>query len=193
MTLPAPRLCRCGCKTVLTRNPSESQARYKARPYVSQLHADAHRTAARHSRLPVRICEKCGATYSKRRHPSGKYESRRDFEDRQYCADCTRPWNSSENRQRAKPHVPLAPFNPATRLPDPTPHKTLSHSAKDESNTKRLPNLLEAERASGATLEPVTIEQFKRAAGHAKRLHPDFAAMLRGETVREPVVGEVTV
>lgn len=40
-TPPAPRLCHCGCREPLTRNPNESQARFKARPYVSQLHADA--------------------------------------------------------------------------------------------------------------------------------------------------------
>ena len=203
MTLPAPRLCDCGCKTVLTRRSNESQSHFKARKFVSQEHGDAYRTAVRHSRLPVGTCEKCGATYGKRRHPSGKYESRRDFENRRHCADCTRPWNSGENRQPAKPPTPLSPFNPATRLPDPRPFQTLTDnprfrqaltdSPKNESNMKRLPSLLEAERASGVTLELVPIEQFKCAARRAKRYHPEFAAMLKGQEVRGPVAGEVAV
>lgn len=146
MTLPAPRLCGCGCLEPLVKKPNESYARFEARKYVSQLHADAHRTAAR-------------------------------------------PKNSSENRQPAK----LSPFNSATRLPDPRSLQTLRDNPRNESNMKRLPSLLEAERASGATHEPFTIEQFKGAARRAKRLHPKFVAMLRGEEVREPVVGEVVV
>ncbi len=181
MTLPAPpsvwlRLPRAHRQ----KKANEAQARFKARPYVSQLHADAHRTATRHSKL-VRTCEKCGAAYGKRRHPSsGKYESRRDFENRRHCSDCTRPWNSSENRQPAKPPAPLSPFDPATRLPDPRPLQTLSDNPKNGSNMKRLPSLLEAERASGVTLEPVTVEQFKRARPACEKASPGLCGDAEG-------------
>lgn len=142
------------------------------------------------AKLPDRICESCGVPFGRRRHKSGRLEGPQEFALRRFCPEHTSRKNAGGSRP-AKPPTPVAPFNPATRLPDPTSHKTLSHSAKDESNTKGLPNLLVDERASGVKHEPVPIEQFECAARRAKKLHPEFAAMLKGDEVRGPVVGEV--
>ncbi len=166
----------------------------------------------------TRTCAVCGNSYTRRCHPDGSLEKATNWRKRKYCS----PACSAKGREavwKGKPRIvkprpptrrqpvvrkpdqvnsgkrppPTTTFSKAARLPDPTPHKTLSHSPKDESNTKRIPSLLDAERASGVTLKPVTIEQFELAARRAKRLHAEFAAMLRGEAVREPVTGEVAV
>ena len=192
MTPPEPRLCLCGCLEPIVRRPGEKLVRFKAREYASRSHADAHRSLQGALKLDDRNCETCGKSFGRRHYKSGRLEGTRDFELRRFCPDHTSPKNGGAPRP-AKPPITLSPFNPATRLPDPRPLQTLADNPKNESNMKRPPSLLEAERASGFTLEPVPIEQFECAARRAKRLHPDFAAMLKGQEVREPVAGEVTV
>ncbi len=198
MTLPARRLCSCGCLEPIVRRPSEKLARFKARKFVNQEHR-ARASGPTSESLEDRICETCGRSFNRRRYKSGRLEGPRDYETRRCCPEHTNSVNGGEPRpakppaKQAKPSTKAAPFNPATRLPDPQPLQTLRDNPKNGSNMKRLPNLLEAERASGVSHKPVTIEQFKCAAGRAKRLHPDFAAMLRGEAVWGPVVGEVVV
>lgn len=81
----------------------------------------------------------------------------------------------------------------SAKLPDPRSRQPLTDNPRNESNMRRLPSLLEAERASGVAQGPVTIEQLWRTLRRVGRSHPEFAAMLRGQEVREPVAGEVVV
>ncbi len=184
-TLPA-RLCGCGCREPIVRRPNEALTRFKARKFVSQEHR-AGQSASTPEIMDDRRCIVCHATFNRRRYRNGRLEGRTDYEQRNFCPEHTSAKNGGGHRN------PASTFSKDTKLPDPKPLLNVTDNPKNESNMKRLPSLLEAERASGATLEPVPIEQFECAARRAKRLHPDFAAMLKGQEVREPVAGEVTV
>ncbi len=187
--LPSKDCAHCG--VTFFRRTSKNGYRQKIDNWRKQIHcsracADAART------LPekMRTCETCRSAFTRPRTPNGRLQATHQWKKRRYCSlSCaakgrsgekiSRPKKAASVRQRkpvtAKATDATKNFKPDARLPDPTPHKTLSHSPKDESNTKRIPSLLEQERASGVEHKPVSEAELKRSLGRALRLSPEFA------------------
>ncbi len=210
MTVLTRRCKLKACRKPLKRKRSasgklENLGTWQARLYCDNACAHAARKVDADGK--VRHCE-CGALLVRKRNSSGRLEPPRDFGRRTRCVVCTEnahrvriaPLAPPQAKPTTKttPAVPLKPVEATTapvsaKLPDPRSRQPLTDNPRNESNMRRLPSLLEAERASGVAREPVTKAQLWRTLRRVGRSHPEFAAMLKGQEVREPVVGEVVV
>ena len=113
--------CSCNCGAAITRHKNERAHQFATRRYASAECVPRGRT---HTFTP-KPCKTCNQLFGRKRFPTGRLESKRDFEKRRSCALHTRRGGSrAASKSLAAvvtpplpPQAPVAIVNRA--LPDP--------------------------------------------------------------------------